>query len=99
MLNEIRNVFKKELIFLLKDKKTFIFSFILPGILVFIMLFFISLSNDLFKNTSENNTITIAMDSERNSLYGFLKSEPNIKIISEENIKENFRNNKISLYI
>ncbi|MCX7883722.1 MAG: ABC transporter permease [Caloramator sp.] len=96
-MKAIMTVFKKELIDLLRDKKTVIVSIVIPLIIFPIMFGLMGRSVEgNIKKTSENLKISIKSKNE-NQLIAFLKSQKNITVVDSIDIKKDVQDGKIYL--
>lgn len=94
-MRAIMTVFKKELMDLLRDKKTVIVGILLPLIIFPIMFGFIGRSVEgNIKKTSENLKIAIKAKDE-SQLVAFLKSQKNITVVDSNDIKKDVQDGKI----
>lgn len=95
MKNTTMIVFKKEIKDIFRDRKTIIFSILVPMLLLPLISFFMSnVVNKSEKNVKENLKIAI-VDKGSSSLGGYLKKQKNIKIVKSNNIKSDVKDGKI----
>lgn len=88
-------VLKKELLDMFRDKKTIIFSLLLPLIMIPVLSFFIGsvMTNETKK--VENN-LSISLKDEGNSNFSkYLKEQKNIKIAKSSDVKSDINKGKI----
>lgn len=98
-MNSFWVILKKELVDIFRDRKTLIFTILLPIIMYPVMF---KIIDSTMKNTvdSVKESVTVAYKgSHDSSVYNILKSMKNIKIESPENADERLKKGKISLII
>lgn len=89
-------VFKKELVDLFRDRKTFILNIVIPIILFPVLFMVMGKSMDkTTKQAEENLKIAIVDSSGSSNLTQFIKSQKNIHIIESSNIDEDVKSGKI----
>ncbi len=98
MFNQAIVIFLKEMKCLIRDKKTFWISILLPFILVPLMLFITDYSIKGMQGETVNN-VDVGVSSKDNSFYNFLSSQSNITVIDSGNPKKDLDSGKISAYI
>ncbi|AAK81475.1 sodium transport system permease protein [Clostridium acetobutylicum] len=95
MKNTTMIVFKKELKDIFRDRKTIIFSILIPMLLLPLISFFMSsVVNKSEKSVKENLKIAI-VDKGNSSLGNYLRKQKNIKIVKSNNIKSDVKDGKI----
>ncbi|HBC96591.1 MAG TPA: ABC transporter permease, partial [Clostridium sp.] len=98
-MNNFWIILKKELVDIFRDKKTIVFTILLPIIMYPAMFKIMDLT---LKNTTESvqKNITVAYRGEKNSsVYKMLKSVKNITIDNSGNAQEKLKKGDISLII
>ena len=98
-MNNFWIILKKELVDIFRDKKTIVFTILLPIIMYPAMFKIMDLT---LKNTNESvqKNITVAYRGEKNSsVYKMLKSVKNITIDNSGNAQEKLKKGDISLII
>lgn len=97
--NIVGIVFKKELLDIFRDRKTLIFSILLPLIILPVISFIIGkTANDSVTKIESN--LKIAIVDQGNSEFGkYIKSQKNIKLVDSKDIKKDINDGKILLAI
>lgn len=95
MKNTTMIVLKKELKDIFRDRKTIIFSVLMPIILLPLISFFISSVMNKSENKVKNNVKIAIVDEGNSSLGSYLKKQKNIKIVKSDNIKNDVKDGKI----
>ncbi|MBL4931380.1 ABC transporter permease [Clostridium paridis] len=92
-------VLKKELMDLFRDKKTLIFTILLPVIMYPVMFKIIDTTmKDTQNSVTKNITIAYKGDTE-SSIYKMLKGSSNITIDNEGNVEDKLNKGKLSLIV
>ncbi|PJI08559.1 MULTISPECIES: ABC transporter permease [Clostridium] len=95
MKNTTMIVLKKEIKDIFRDRKTIIFSVLMPIILLPLISFFISSVANKSENKVKNNVKIAIVDEGNSSLGSYLKKQKNIKIVKSNNIKSDVKDGKI----
>ncbi|MCM0647789.1 ABC transporter permease [Clostridium swellfunianum] len=89
-------VFKKELMDIFRDKKTFILGILIPLIMFPVLSLVMGKSMDKTTKQVENNLkVAIVDNSGKSSLAEFIKTQKNINLIQSDNIDEDVKSGKI----
>ncbi|MDP4144892.1 MAG: ABC transporter permease [Bacillota bacterium] len=88
-------VFKKELLDIFRDRKTVIFSILLPLLILPIISFFIGMVANNSEKKVENNLKVTIVDQGQSNFGAFLKAQKNIKLVASKDIKQDVKDGKI----
>lgn len=94
-LGVIMVVLKKELLDMFRDKKTIIFSILLPLIMIPALSFFIGKVMTNQTKKVENNLSIALKDDGNSNLSKFIKEQKNIKIIKSNDVKSDINKGKL----
>ena len=92
-------VFFKELKCIIRDKKTFIVSLLLPLMLVPTMLTIIDFSMKNMMQNQISGSINIGISHKENSFHDFLVAQGNVNIVDVSNPRQALNSEKIAAYI
>lgn len=98
-MNSMMKIFKKELVDIFRDKKTIIFSILLPIIIYPAMFGVLNFAmKDIEKNVEQGINIGIK-GGQNTSIVSMLKEQKNITIVNDGNLDEQLKKGKISLIL
>ncbi len=99
MFKQVWIVFFKELKCIIRDRKTFIVSLLLPLMLVPTMLTIIDFSMKNMMQNQISGSINIGINNKENSFHDFLVVQGNVNIVDAPNPRQDLNSEKIAAYI